>query len=194
MSDEKSRDSKAPQENANERGNGHGHGNGYGIGDAHPEVSLEPDVRFYTDSEAPVPEEPDLDPDPLTSWRQRPGGKQVTLEQIHVGLIASVEYTKAAIAGNLKLANELNEALAVRTEQISGLSAKVENLSAFVHKLDEEGGKTSKVIDEVRRDVRFMKDDVREIKTDAREAASQLPAIKDLLSEILSRLPELKIA
>jgi hypothetical protein len=182
MSDEKSRDSKAPQEN--------GHGNGHGEG--HPEISMEPDVHFYTDT--PPHEKSKPDPDPLTSWRQREAGKPVTLEQIHSGLIAAVEYTKAAIEGNLGMTVDLSDAVVVRAEQISGLSAKVENLSAFVHKIDEESAKRDKVIDGVRRDVQFMKDDVREIKTDAREAASQLPAIKDLLSEILARLPELKIA
>ena len=152
------------------------------------DVSPEPTLRvdFLTDPAPPIED----DPDPLSSWKIREAGKPVTLEQIHSGLIAAVEYTKAAIEGTIKMTADLNEAVDVRTKQINILSVKAESSSQFIHKLDEETAKTAKMLDGVRRDVQFMKDDVREIKVDARQAASQLPAIKELLGEILARLPD----
>jgi hypothetical protein len=142
-----------------------------------------------------VEEEPisSVDADPLTAWKRRVPGKPVTLEQIHDGLIATCEYSEAAIEGGLKMASEVHEVAQTvehHSQQIAVMTAKVESTSAFVHKVDEELATNSKLLVEVRKDVQFLKDDMREVKEISRLSSRQLPAIKDMLGEILARLPE----
>src|ERR1700676_759104 len=54
-------------------------------------------------------ESPITGDDPLTAWKRKIPGKVVSLEQIHDGLIATCEYSEAAIEGGLKMASELHE-------------------------------------------------------------------------------------
>lgn len=136
------------------------------------------------EEEAPITED-----DPLTAWKKRVPGKPITLEQIHAGLLATCEYSEAAIEGGIKMATDVHEIVRTvdaRTQQIATLTAKAESTSKFVHKVDEELATNNKLLAEVRKDVQFLKDDVREIK----EVSRQIPAIKDMLGEILARLPE----
>jgi hypothetical protein len=141
------------------------------------------------EEEEPLSSSDDIDP--LTEWKRRVPGKAVTLEQVHSGLIATCEYSEAAIEGGIKMAADVHEVVqtvALRTHQIEVLTAKVEVNSAFMNKVDEELASNNKALHEVRKDVQFLKDDLREV----RDATRQIPAIKDMLGEILARLPEPK--
>jgi hypothetical protein len=134
-------------------------------------------------------ESPITEDDPLSSWKKRVPGKPVTLEQVHAGLIATCEYSEAAIEGGIKMAADVHEVVQtvdLRTQQIAMLTAKVETNSSHTHKVDEELSSANKMLSEVRRDVQFLKDDMREVK----ETTKKIPAIIDMLGEILARLPE----
>ncbi len=136
---------------------------------------------------------PITEDDPLIAWKRRTPGKPVTLEQLHAGLIATCEYSEAAIEGGLKMASDVHEVVQTvdqRTRQIAILTAKAESTSAFVHKIDEEMAASNRLLAEVRRDVQFLKDDMREVKALSQQAALQLPVVKDMLGEILARLPD----
>jgi hypothetical protein len=191
--------------------NGSGNGNGssdnpsleelvWAVDHPGPDVDLEqipleidPNPALENDFLADYEDDEVTDPDPLSSWKRRDPSRPVTLEQLHSGLIATYEYSKVAIEGHIQMAADVRDvvsAVDVRTQQIDGLSAKVESVTVFVHQIDTETAKTSKMLEGVRRDVQFLKDDVREIKVSSAEAARQLPVIKDMLGEILARLPD----
>lgn len=129
--------------------------------------------------------------DPLTAWKRRKPGEPVTLEQIHAGLIATCEYSEAAIEGGIKMAADVHEVVQtveLRSQQIAILTSRLETSISHVHKVDDELADNTKILAEVRKDVQFLKDDMREVK----EHSKQIPAIKDMLGEILARLPEPK--
>ena len=147
----------------------------------------EPSPPMVEEGEGP----PSTEDDPLTSWKKRTPGKPITMEQLHSGLIATCEYSEAAIEGGIKMAADVHEVVQtveLRTQQIAMLSAKVETNTTFVHRVDEELSVNNKQLAEVRRDVQFLKDDVREIKA----AVGKIPAVIEMLGEILARLPEPK--
>jgi chromosome segregation ATPase len=132
-----------------------------------------------------IPGESESSEDPLNAWKS---GKPVTLEQIHHGLIATCGYAEAAIESTIKMAadvHSLEQNVEQRTEQMAHLTAKLETTSVFMHRIDEELAVNNKQLSEVRRDVQYLKDEMREMKPLMR----QIPAIKDILGEILGRLP-----
>lgn len=136
------------------------------------------------EEEAPLTQD-----DPLTAWKRRIPGKPVTLEQIHAGLIATCEYSEAAIEAGIKIARDVREVVQTvdeRTRQMAYLTTKAEVTSAFAHKIDEDLVRTNETLNAVRREVQFLKDDMREVK----EATSHLAAIKDMLAEIIIRIPD----
>jgi hypothetical protein len=174
--------------------------NGNGDGD-HSQTPLEAvqeriatRLRLETVEVVPMSVPPSSSPeeDPLTAWKMRVPGQPVTLEQIHAGLIATCEYSEAAIEGGLRMAADVHEVVKTvdqRTQQIAILTAKAESTSAFVHKVDDELASNNEILKAVRKDVQFLKDDVREIKEYSMESARQLPVIKEMLAEIIGRLP-----
>lgn len=137
--------------------------------------------------------------DPLHAWKKRMEGSPITLELLHEGLISLSQFSEAAIEGGIKLAADVNRALPhvqrnadhikVISAKIETLASKVESISTHIHQVDEELAAVHKTLGFVRKDVQFLKDDIREIK----EIVQQIPAIKDLLGEILVRLPEPKV-
>ncbi len=123
--------------------------------------------------------------DPVLSWRHSP----VTLDTLHQGLISVSQISEAAIEGGLKMASDLKRALPQIERsaiQIEALAAKVESNYWHTHQVDEDLAKMAKTLNVVKRTVQAIKDDVAEMKG----PVSQIPAIKDLLGEILARLPE----
>lgn len=148
-------------------------------------------VDVVSDSSIPPPsgDEPDpFEDDPLTAWKRRDPNKPVTLDQIHQGLIAVCEVSKAAMESGLKTAadvHELVQTIDQRTHQIAVLTAKVEATEKFAHKIDDEVARNNRLLVEIRRDVQFLKDDMRDVK----EQTNKIPAILEILGEILARLP-----
>lgn len=123
--------------------------------------------------------------DPARKWK-RLEDKQLTLEVLHQGLIAVSQYSEAAIEGGIKMAADLNRALPT----IERLASKTETTSSHVHQVDEDVAKLTRTVNGLRKDVQFVKDTVAEMQAPIR----QIPAIKDMLGEILGRLPAPKKA
>ena len=142
-------------------------------------------VSALDDPFAVVPASED-ETDPLR-WKKREGN--VTLEDLHEGLIAVSQYSEAAIEGGIKMAADLSKALPTieRTaSQVTTVAAKHATTAAHVHQVDESVAALAKTMNAVRKDVQFVKDAVAEMQAPVR----QIPAIKELLGEILARLPE----
>jgi hypothetical protein len=120
---------------------------------------VEPDASTAHDTEPPVTED-----DPLTAWKRRVPGKPITLEQIHAGLIATCEYSEAAIEGGIRMAADVHEVVQTvdqRTQQIAILTARAESTSAFVHRIDQELADKNVTLEAMRRDVQFLAGDER---------------------------------
>lgn len=134
--------------------------------------------------------------DALFNWKKRIAGGAVTLDQIHIGLIAVVEYSEAAIESGIKMAADVRlvkNTLEAREEQLAVLATRIETAAQLAKKVEEEIAKTNKSLDaseaamlHVRRDVQYLKDEMVEVK----DHVKQIPALKELLGEILERLPE----
>jgi uncharacterized coiled-coil DUF342 family protein len=127
--------------------------------------------------------------DPLTSWKRADPDQPVTLEQIHRGLVATSEYSEAAVEAVIKMASdvrEISKSVTLCSEQIAILAAKIEVNSNLIDAVDKDLATCNKRISETRKEVQFLKDNMREVVVTVR----QIPAIKDMLGEILSRLPD----
>ena len=132
---------------------------------------------------------PDTHDDPLSAWKRRIPGKPVTMDQIHQGLIAVCEYSEAAVEATIKIHQDVREVVQTvddRTRQMAYLTAKVESTFVFANKIDEDLATTNATLAAMRKDVQFLKDDMKEVK----EATLHLSAIKDMLAEIIMRLPD----
>lgn len=70
--------------------------------------------------------------------------------------------------------------------QVNTIAAKVETTAHHVDQVDSDVARGNATLREVRKDMQFIKDNVAEM----RAPVAQIPAIKDLLGEILARLPE----
>jgi chromosome segregation ATPase len=131
--------------------------------------------------------------DPLSDWKHKGPGNTVTLDEVHTGLIVTSEYAEAAIESGIQNTVALRASVAaanVRNELISGIAAKVEATQVMVHQVDQELANHNKTLDEVRRDVQFLKDDVRVVLPAVESMMGDLRAIKSMLGDILVRLPE----
>lgn len=129
--------------------------------------------------------------DPLYAWKRREDGKEPTLDQLHSGLIAVSQISEAAIEGGINMAADLNKALstiAVTASQAATIASKTEANAAAIDKVDEDCARMDMGLKTVRKDVQSIKEDLAEVKLGIR----QLPAIKEMLGEILTRLPDPK--
>src|SRR4051812_15797236 len=134
---------------------------------------------------------PEPDYDPLHAWKKRVKEEPITLETLHDGLLVVSHFAEAAIEGGIRMSADLRKALPSIEQsatQFRVLSSKIESAASYADKVDEDLAKTNKVINSLRRDMQLIRDDVREVK----ETVRYLPAIKEMLGEILTRLPESK--
>jgi septal ring factor EnvC (AmiA/AmiB activator) len=114
------------------------------------------------------------EPDPVHGWKQVTVGEVVTLKQLHEGLIAVSQISEAAIEEGIRIASDLKRMLPAveqATTQFKELVAELKNVQSTL------------VI--VRKDIQALKDDTR----DLTEQVRLVPAIKAMLSDVLTRLP-----
>lgn len=127
--------------------------------------------------------------DPLHRWKHRASGETITLEKIHEGLLAVAQFSEAAIEGGIRMAADIHKALPfveLNAHQLRVVAAKLESTDRHINQVDDELAKMGKAFNGIRKDVQAIRDDMREMS----QAARQLPVIKDMLAEILARLPE----
>jgi hypothetical protein len=132
-----------------------------------------------------------IDDDPVYAWKKRSSGDPVTLEVLHDGLIAVSQIAEAAIENGIKIGVNLaniSPTIHRNATQIDMLAAKVEANASHINQVDDELARNTEVLNSLRRDVQFMRDDLRQIKGHV----ESIPAIKDMLGEILARLPDTK--
>lgn len=138
------------------------------------------------DTEPPPSDDIPVDEHPSGKWKK---AEPLTLDVLHQGLVTVSKYSEAAVEGGIRMAADLNKALPAfeRTvSQVMTIAAKVESTATHVHQVDDHVADLSRTMKAVRKDVQFIKDTVSEMA----EPVRQIPAIKDLLGEIIARLPE----
>lgn len=166
------------------------HSNGNGNG-KHPQDLVErsalEEVREAIETrqaeEEALPEIPDSVELPL-SWKTDP----VTLETLHEGLLAVSKISEAAIEQNIETANELKRVLPSIERSailVEILAAKMEAVHHYTDHVDDDLVRIAKTLKMVRRSVQSIREDVAEMKG----PVSQIPALKEMLGEILARLP-----
>lgn len=113
--------------------------------------------------------------DPVYGWKDILVGAPVSLEQLHAGLIAVSQIAEAAIEGSIKMAADLKQVLPA-LEAVSG------QLKDFMIELS----KAQSTLNSFKRDIQSLKDDTRDLS----EKVRLVPAMKRMLADVLTRLPE----
>lgn len=117
--------------------------------------------------------------DPLKRWKSP--GAEVTLKDLHEGLIAVAQYAEANIENSIKMAADLHRALPHverNGSAIAAIAPKLESVIALSNTIDQEVADMTRKLDAVAHDVQEVKDDLKEM--------------KGMLGKILERLPEPK--
>jgi len=113
--------------------------------------------------------------DPLYAWKAVPVGGQVTLEQIHAGLLSVSQIAEAAIEAGVKITHDVRPIFPALHEVSTQLQTLTAELTA-IHEL----------VKTARKDIQLLKDESREMADHVR----LVPAIKRTLIDVLTRLPE----
>jgi hypothetical protein len=133
----------------------------------------------------PAGDEEDL----LQSWKKRDPGRPISVEQVHTGLIAVSQISEAAIEGGIRMAADLNKvlpAIQVMASQIASIAVKTEINGKTTDRLDQDFAQVVGTLNAMRKDVQLVKDEL----VDLRETTRAIPALKEMLGEILIRLPD----
>jgi hypothetical protein len=111
-----------------------------------------------------------LEDDPLDAWK-RVGGA-VTLAQLHAGLLAVSQIAEAAIEGGVKMSGDLKYVLPA-----------IQEVSGHLNEITNELSAMTLLLNAARKDIQALKDN----QTEILGQVQQLPAIKSLLVEALTR-------
>lgn len=130
--------------------------------------------------------EVDSSQDPVHGWKKR---DSVSLEDLREGLIAVSKISEAAIEGGLKMSADLRRVVGpfqVAYDQIRVLGPKIEANAQVINKVDADLAKMGKDVHQLKKSVQALQVDMQIVK----ENVSLLPAMKEMLGEIIARLPE----
>lgn len=126
------------------------------------------------------------DSDELHAWASR---EKVSLEDLREGVLVVSKIAEAAIEANITNAasiRKLTGPLQVVTEQVKIIAAKESLTSRSVEQMGTEFSRVSQEVHRLRVSMQGVEVEQRRM----REKVDQIPAIKDLLMEILARLPD----
>lgn len=178
-------------------GNGNGNGNGRDHGPEQLQNTLE---RVQQRIREKAKEVKDLGPEgdqsmDLDDWKSTIVSNQEDLRKIHKGLVVIAETAEASIEAVVAVAQEQKyhaqritapiESISVLREQVAAIGAKTESVLKFADKTDRILAETRKDTAQIRREVTEIKQEVLAIK----DQISEIPALKQMLAEILTRLP-----
>lgn len=139
---------------------------------------------------------PDEEPLDLDDWKGSLISNQEDLKKIHKGLVVIAETAEVAVEAMLLVARDQKahmtrsapalEAVMVSQDLIETIAAKVATCETFVNQVDQMVADDHKVLGRIRRDVHDIKVDLAAVK----EQVALLPAMKSMLADIITRLPE----
>lgn len=145
---------------------------------------FEKTLKARTAAEESGVEDPDNRPDEFSHWK-----RQANVENLHRGLLEVSSIAEAAVEASLQFRAELRRAVPVierTTAIVEAMGPRVESTLWLAHKIDDELAKANKTIQELRIAVQGVQTNIDAMKG----PIAQIPAIKDLLGEILARLPD----
>jgi hypothetical protein len=105
--------------------------------------------------------------DLVHGWKRMTPGQPISLDQLHSGLLSVSQIAEAAIEMGVNI-----------TTDVRSIAHSVAQLAETVKALSD-------LTTGLRKDVHYLRDDVREVQ----ERARLVPAIKDMLTDIILRLP-----
>lgn len=184
--------------NGRHNGNGNGNGNGRESG-PNLETTLERVQQRIREKAKEVKELGTTDTadsqEDLDDWKAQIASNQEDLRKIHKGLVVIAETAEASIEAVVAVAHEQRlhaqrttapiESITVIREQVQAIGAKTEAVAKYADKTD-------RILAESRKDLSKIKDEVADIKQDVlaiKEQINEIPALKEMLGEILKRLP-----
>jgi len=128
---------------------------------------------------------PEPSEDPVHAWKTEPP----TLDGLKRGLIAVSQISEAAIEGGLKMASDLKKVVVpfqVTFDRVETLVTRTEVNGRAIDKADRDVLALSKDVREVKKAVQGVQVDIQLIQ----ENTSKIPAIIEMLGEIIARLPD----
>lgn len=126
------------------------------------------------------------DSDELHAWASR---EKVTLEDLREGVLVVSKIAEAAIEANIANAGNIRKLqgpLQLVTEQVKIIAAREALTSRATEQIGTEFSRVSQEVHRLRVSMQGVEVEQRLM----REKVDQIPAIKDLLMEILARLPD----
>jgi len=166
------------------------HKNGNGNGSDRPSTPLEEvaeRLSLVAEEEVEESYEPPPEPteDPVHAWKTEPP----TLDGLKRGLIAVSHISEAAIESGLKMASDLKKVVVpfqVTFDRVETLVTRTEVNGRAIDKTDRDVLALGKEVLAVKKAVQGAQVDIQRIA----DNTNKIPAILEMLGEIIARLPE----
>jgi hypothetical protein len=137
------------------------------------------------ESHEPTETTPESSEDQVHGWKTE---ETPTLEGLRKGLISVSKISEAAIEGGIKMASDLKKVVGpfqVAFDRIGVIVAKTESNATAIDKVDQGVADLARDFREMKKALQGTQVDVHFIK----EHTAKIPAIMEILGEILARLP-----
>lgn len=160
-----------------------------GVGEVVGRTSLqevEERIEARNAEESGTSSDEDNRPDEFSHWKRTP-----SIDSLHRGLLEVSKIAEASVEANLQIRADLRRALHIMEKTVAldeAMAPRVESTYWLCHKIDGELAEQVKLMHSLRMSVQGLQTDMGYVK----DGVGQLPAIKELLLEILGRFPEKK--